>query len=73
MLLMSLRPPKGAVGEKTSRACGGCSRGKQTAELTLRTIPIDGTSAEEAEPAVELGTDAGVARPRERKSRTWSI
>ena len=73
MLLMSLRPPKGAVRESTSRSCGDCSRGTQTAELTVRTLKIDGASAETAKPAVELTTNAGVDRPRERKSRTWSI
>jgi hypothetical protein len=72
MLLMSLRPPKGAVRETTSRACDDRSRGTQTAELTLRKLSIDRACQGEAEPAVELRTDAG-ERPRERKSRTWSI
>jgi hypothetical protein len=73
MLLMSLRPPKGAVREKASQGRDGRSRGTQTAELTLRTIPIDGTSAEEATSEAELTTDVGVSRPHERKSTTWSI
>jgi hypothetical protein len=73
MLMMSLRPPKGAGRSTVSQGCDRCSRGRQTAELTVRTLRVDGASADSAEPAVELMADAGGARPRERKSRIWSI
>ena len=73
MLFMSLRPPKGAVREEPRQKCASCSRGKQTARLTVRTLRIDQHGAKPVDTTLELMTDAGVRRPRERKSRTWSI
>ena len=73
MLLMSLRPPKGAVGEKNSRRCERCSRDEQTARLTVRTLRIDQREAKPVDTTPEPMTDAGAHRPRERKNRTWSI
>ena len=72
MLMMSLRPPRGAVGEESSRGCERCSRDKQTAELKVRTLKLE-REAEPASTTLELTTEAGATRPRERKSRTWSI
>ena len=73
MLLMSLRPPKGAVREENSRSCESCSRDGQTAELTVRTLKADWRQAEPVDTTLELMSDVGAPRPRERKNRTWSI
>ena len=72
MLFMSLRPPERAHEEESSRGCEVCSRGKQTAELKIRTLRME---PRPVPPNVtqKLNTDAGRKRPRERKSRTWSI
>lgn len=72
MLLMSLRPPQGAAEGEDSRGCEVCSRGKQTAELKVRTLRLE-PETEPPNVLPELNTDAGTKRPRERKSRTWSI
>ena len=72
MLMMSLRPPRGAVWEERSRTRDGCSHGTQTAELKVRTLKLE-RQAEPVEMEPELTTDAGETRPRERKSRVWSI
>ena len=72
MLVMSLRPLKGAVGEEESRDCDRTSLDKQTTELKVRTLKLERQAGPvESEPT--LTTDAGATRPRERKSRTWSI
>ena len=73
MLMMSLRPPKGAVGEENSRSCERCSQDGQTAELTVRTLKADWREAKPADTTLELMSDVGAPRPRERKNRTWSI
>ena len=73
MLMMSLRSPKGAVGVQPSRTRASRSRDKQTVELTVRTLKADWRPAKQVDTTTELMTDAGVRRPRERKSRTWSI
>jgi len=73
MLLMSLRPPKGTVREENSGSCERCSRDGQTAELTVRTLKADWRQAKPADTTLELMTDVGAPRPRERKNRTWSI
>ena len=73
MLMMSLRPLKGAVREESRQARESCSRGRQTAELTVRTLKAGPLPAEPADATLELMTDAGAPRPRERKNRTWSI
>jgi len=72
MLMMSLRPLKGTAGEEESRTRDRRSRGKRTTELKVRTLKLE-RQTEPAENELELMTDAGAARPRERKSRTWSI
>ena len=73
MLMMSLRPPKGAVREEPRQTRARCSRDKQTAELTVRTLKADWHQAKPADTTLELMTDVGAPRPRERKNRTWSI
>ena len=73
MLLMSLRPPKGAVREEPRQTRARSSRDGQTAELTVRTLKVDWREAEPADTTLELMTDVGAPRPRERKNRTWSI
>ena len=73
MLLMSLRPPKGAVREETRQKCARCSPDGQTAELTVRTLKADWRQAKQADTTLELMTDVGAPRPRDRKNRTWSI
>lgn len=73
MLMMSLRPPKGAVREEPRQTCASRSRGRQTAELTVRTLKTDWRQAKPADTTLELMTDVGAPRPRERKNRTWSI
>jgi hypothetical protein len=73
MLMMSLRPPKGAVGEEPRRTRASHSRDNQTAELTVRTLKADWRLAKQADTTLELMTDVGAPRPRERKNRTWSI
>ena len=73
MLLMSLRPPKGAVGEEPRQTRASRSRDKQTAELTVRTLKVDWREAKLADTTLELMSDVGAPRPRERKNRTWSI
>lgn len=73
MLMMSLRPPKGAVGEEPRQTRASRSRDKQTAELTIRTLKADWRQAKQADTTLELMTDVGAPRPRERKNRTWSI
>ncbi|MCK4410127.1 MAG: hypothetical protein KAW67_08580 [Candidatus Eisenbacteria sp.] len=73
MLLMSLRPPKGAARVEPRQSCERRSRGRQTAELTVRTLTLDRREAKPADTTLELVTEAGAARPRERKNRTWSI
>jgi hypothetical protein len=72
MLVMSLRPLKGAVGEEESQTCDRCSHDRQTAELKVRTLKLE-RQAEPVEDELTLMADAGAQRPRERKSRTWSI
>ena len=72
MLLMSLRPPKGAVGEEDSRGCENCSHGRQTAELKVRTLRME-RPAGQADTKTEPTNDAGATRPRERKTKVWSI
>ena len=72
MLMMSLRPPRGAVWEERSRTRDGCSLGAQTTELKVRTLKLERQTGP-VEMESELTTDAGVTRPLERKSRTWSI
>ncbi len=72
MLAMSLRPPRGAEREENSRGCERCSRGKQEADLKVRTLRLE-REAEAADITFELTTEAGANRPRERKNRTWSI
>lgn len=73
MLLMSLRPPKGAVREEPRQMCERCTQDKQTVRLTVRALKADWRPAKPADTTLELMTDAGVRRPRERKSGTWSI
>ena len=94
MLLMSLRPLKGAVREEPRQTRERCSRDRQTAELTVRTLrasdrklgpngrkpgpsgpdlKLDRRPARPADTTLELMTDVGAPRPRERKNRTWSI
>ena len=73
MLMMSLRPPKGAVREEPRQTRASRSCGKQTAELTIRTLKADWREVTPAETTLELTTDVGAPRPRERKNRTWSI
>ena len=73
MLMMSLRPPKGAVREEPRQMRASRSRGRQTAELTVRTLKTDWRQAKPADTTLELMTDVGAPRPRERKNRTWSI
>ncbi len=73
MLLMSLRPPKGAVREEPRQKRARRSRDGQTAELTVRTLKAVWREAEPADTTLELMTEAGAPRPRERKNRTWSI
>ncbi len=73
MLMMSLRPPKGAVREETRQKRARCSRDGQTAELTVRTLKVDWREAKPADTTLELMSDVGAPRPRERKNRTWSI
>ena len=73
MLMMSLLPPKGAVREEPRQSCDRRSRDGQTAELTVRTLKADWRSTKPADTTLELMTDAGARRPRERKNRTWSI
>ncbi len=76
MLAMSLRPPKGAVEEESPRGCERCSGGEQTSELKVRTLKVERVTEPvevRTELRTELETDAGAARSRERKTRTWSI
>ena len=87
MLLMSLRPLKGAAREESLHTCERCSRDRQTAELTVRTLrasdrklgpsdpdpTLDRRPVRPADTTLELMTDVGAPRPRERKNRTWSI
>jgi hypothetical protein len=73
MLLMSLRPPKGAVREEPRQTRARCSRDGQTAELTVRTLKVDSRPAKPADKTLELMSDVDAPRPRERKNRTWSI
>lgn len=73
MLMMSLRPPRGAVGEGPRKTRASRSRDKQTAELTIRTLKADWRPAKQADTTLELTSDVGAPRPRERKNRTWSI
>ena len=73
MLMMSLRPPKGAVREEPRQTSGRSSRDGQTAELTVRTLKVDWREAKLADTTLELMSDVGAPRPRERKNRTWSI
>jgi len=72
MLVMSLSPLKGAVGKEKSQTRDRSSPGKQTTELKVRTLKLE-RQAEPVEDELTLTTDAGAARPRERKSRVWSI
>ena len=87
MLLMSLRPLKRAVWEESRQRRERCSRDRQTAELTVRTLrasdrklgpsdpdpKLDRRPAQPADTTLELMTDVGAPRSRERKNRTWSI
>ena len=72
MLVMSLSPLKGAVGEDESQTCDRCSADTQTTDLKVRTLKME-RQTEPSEDELTLTTDAGAPRPRERKSRTWSI